>query len=76
MLLGSVNVRATRKDGRYKVKEEYNAYRVSLCALSLTHSIAHVLCVYYQRPKCSYCHVCYNFACSPITVILHWWLLP
>jgi hypothetical protein len=27
MLLGSVNVRATRKDGRYKVKEEYNAYR-------------------------------------------------
>jgi hypothetical protein len=40
-----VNVRATRKDGRYKVKEEYNAYRVSLCALSLTLSIAHVLCV-------------------------------
>jgi hypothetical protein len=28
MLLGPANVRATRKDGRYKVKEEYNAYRV------------------------------------------------
>jgi len=27
MLLGPANVRATRKDGRYKVKEEYNAYR-------------------------------------------------
>ncbi|CAK9876332.1 unnamed protein product [Sphagnum jensenii] len=26
-LLGPVNVRATRKDSRYKVKEEYNAYR-------------------------------------------------
>lgn len=30
VLLGPANVRATRKDGRYKVKEEYNAYRVSL----------------------------------------------
>lgn len=28
MLLGPTNVRATLKDGRYKVKEEYNAYRV------------------------------------------------
>uniref|UniRef100_A0A7I4EIR6 TMPIT-like protein n=1 Tax=Physcomitrium patens TaxID=3218 RepID=A0A7I4EIR6_PHYPA len=27
MLLGPANVRATRKDSRYKVKEEYNAYR-------------------------------------------------
>ncbi|XP_024397659.1 uncharacterized protein [Physcomitrium patens] len=27
MLLGPTNVRATLKDGRYKVKEEYNAYR-------------------------------------------------
>jgi hypothetical protein len=30
VLLGPANVRATRKDGRYKVKEEYNAYRVGL----------------------------------------------
>ena len=28
MLLGPVNVKATRNDVRFKVKEEYNAYRV------------------------------------------------
>jgi hypothetical protein len=33
-LLGPVNVRATRKDSRYKVKEEYNAYRVNFKALT------------------------------------------
>jgi hypothetical protein len=27
MLLGPINVRAAQKDGRFKVKEEYNAYR-------------------------------------------------
>jgi len=30
MLLGPINVRASRKDSRFKVKEEYNAYRVGL----------------------------------------------
>lgn len=33
MLLGSINVRAAQKDGRFKVKEEYNAYRVSTAFL-------------------------------------------
>jgi hypothetical protein len=37
MLLGPANVRATRKDGRYKVKEEYNAYRVG-CIIPGFHS--------------------------------------
>lgn len=32
MLLGPANVRAARKDGRFKVKEEYNAYRVNALA--------------------------------------------
>ena len=56
MLLGPANVRATRKDGRYKVKEEYNAYRVgcvvmhcpllSCCICKLNHvSVKNVVVV-------------------------------
>ncbi|KAG0568013.1 hypothetical protein M758_7G176600 [Ceratodon purpureus] len=39
VLLGPANVRATRKDGRYKVKEEYNAYRDNTAIIFLAFPI-------------------------------------
>ncbi|XP_024385130.2 uncharacterized protein, partial [Physcomitrium patens] len=39
LLLGPANVRAARKDGRYKVKEEYNAYRDNTTIIFLAFPI-------------------------------------
>ena len=50
MLLGPINVRAARKDGRFKVKEEYNAYRVSAVSLPLTSSFR-IEGILYKHPN-------------------------